>query len=156
MLQIDFAFSSVESIRRFTSAFVAVCSATSHPFEFPSIKKHLNLDIIELLFNILRNQDKKVAFIRVDEYGALEISSEFMRKYNRMNIIFQTTGADASSLNGKIKIPNKTLYNTKREIMMNSCHKKYLWCFDYHYSICIYRQTENMLCGDVPYFLWNG
>ena len=47
------------------------------------------------------NQDKKVAFIRVDEDGALPRSSEFMRTCHKMNIIVQTTGGDASSLNGK-------------------------------------------------------
>ena len=32
MLHVDFAFFSVESIRGFTLAFVAICSATSYPF----------------------------------------------------------------------------------------------------------------------------
>ena len=101
MLQMDFAFFNVESIRGFTSTFVAICSATSYPFGFPSRSKLPPLDILKFLVITLRNQDKKVAFIRVDEDGALSRSSEFMRTCHNMNIIVQTSGGDASYLNGK-------------------------------------------------------
>ena len=43
-----------------------------------------------------------------------------------MNIIVQTTGGDASSLNGKNESPNKTLANITRARFMNSSHKKEL------------------------------
>ena len=72
----------------------------------------------------MRNQDKKVAFIRVDEYGALEISSEFMKTYHNMNIMVQNTGGDAYSLNGKTEIPNQKLANTTRDLLLNSSQKK--------------------------------
>ena len=42
------------------------------------------------------NQDKKVAFIPVDEDGALEISPEFMKTCHNINIIVQTTSIYAS------------------------------------------------------------
>ena len=119
MLQMDFAFFNVESIRGFTSTFVAVCSATSYPFGFPSRSKRPPLDILKFLVTTLRNQDKKVAFIRVDEDGALARSSEFMRTCHKMNIIVQTTGGDASSLNGKSESPNKTLANITRALLLN-------------------------------------
>ena len=73
-----------------------------------------------------------------------------------MNIIVQTTGGDASSLNGKSESPNKTLDNITRDLFLNSSHKKELWCFAYQYDIWISRRTENRLRGDVPYFLWHG
>ena len=38
-----------------------------------------------------------------------------MKKYHNMNIIVQTTGGDASSLNGKSEISNKTLAIITRE-----------------------------------------
>ena len=41
-----------------------------------------------------------------------------------MNIIVQTTGGDASSLNGKSESPNKTLANITRALVLNSIHKK--------------------------------
>ena len=107
----DFTFFNFESIRGFTSTFVAICSATSYPFGFPSRSKRPPIDILKFLVPTLSNQDKKVAFIRVDEYVSLARSSEFMRTCHNMNIIVQTTGGDASSLNGKSESPNNTLSN---------------------------------------------
>ena len=104
MLQIDFAFFNVESIRGFTSTFLAICSATSHPFGFPYRIKRPNLEILKFLVTILRNQDNRVTFIRVDEYGDLAGSSEFMNTCHNVNIIVHTTGVDASYLNFKIKV----------------------------------------------------
>ena len=104
MLQIDFAFFNAESIRGFNSTFVDICSATSYPFGFPYIIKRPPLDILKFLVTTLVNQDKKVAFIRVNEDGALARSSEFMRTCHNMNIIVHTTGGDASSINGKLKV----------------------------------------------------
>ena len=52
-----------------------------------------------------------------------------------MNMIVQTTGGDSYSLNAKIESPNKTLANITRYILLNSSHKKELWCFAYQYAI---------------------
>ena len=70
-----------------------------------------------------------------------------------MNIIVQNIGGDASSLNGKSESPNKTLDDITRDLLMNSSQKKEIWCFAYKYAIWLSRQTENRLCGDVPYLL---
>ena len=101
MLQMSLEFFNVEIIRGFTSTFVAIFYAASYPFRFPSRSKCTPLDILKFLVTTLRNQDKKVAFIGVDEYRALERSSEFMRRCHNMNIIVHTTGGDASSINDK-------------------------------------------------------
>ena len=79
-----------------------------------------------------------------------------MKTCHDMNILVQTTGGDASSLNFKSESPNKTLSNTTRALLMNSSNKKELWCFAYKYAICIYRRTDNILRVDVPSFLWHG
>ena len=156
MLQMDFSFFNVGSIRGFTSNFVAICSATSHSFGFPSRSKRSPLDILKYLVTILRNQNKKVEFIRVDEDGALTISSEFMMTFHNMNIMVQTTAGYTSSINGKSESPNKKLANITRALLLNSSHKKELWCFAYQYAIWFSWQTDNKLHGGVPYFLWNG
>ena len=44
-----------------------------------------------------------------------------------MNIIVKTTGGDASLLNGKREIPNKTQADIKRDVLLKSRHKKSLW-----------------------------
>ena len=101
MLQIDFAFFNVESIHGYTSTFVAVCSDNSYPFGFSFRIKRPPLDVLIFIVTTLRNQDKKVAFILVDEDGALARSSEFMKTCHNMNIIVQTTGVDEYSRNVK-------------------------------------------------------
>ena len=124
MLQMDFVFFNVESIRVFNLTFLYICSSSSHSFEFSSRIKCLPLDIPKFIATTLRNQYKKVSFMQVDEYGALEISYEFMRTCHNMNIIVKTTGGYASSLNGKIEIPNNKLANITIDILLNSSHKK--------------------------------
>ena len=101
MLQMDFALFNVESIREFTSTFVTICSATPFTFGFPFRSKHPHLDTLKLIVATLSNQDKKVTFVLVGEYGTLAIYSEFMRTCHHKKIIDQTTGGNASSLNGK-------------------------------------------------------
>ena len=103
MLQMDFSFFNVEIIREFNSTFVAICSATSYPFIFTSRSKHSDIGILKFLVNILSNQDKKVVFIRVDKDVAQSRYFEFMKTCHNMNILVQTKGGYASSLNGKAK-----------------------------------------------------
>ena len=103
MLQTYFAFFSVESICRFTSTFMDICSATSYPFRSLSRSKHPPLVILKFPVTTLRNQDKKVAFIRVYEDVALARSYEFMKLCHIMNIIVQNTGGYLSSLNFTIE-----------------------------------------------------
>ena len=100
MLQMDFSFLNVESIRGFTSTFVSLCSATSYPIIFQSISKCMPLYILSFLVTTLSNQDKKFASVQVDEDGALSRSSEFMKTCHNMNIIVQNTGGDKYLLNG--------------------------------------------------------
>ena len=73
-----------------------------------------------------------------------------------MNRIVQTTGGDTSSINSKIEIPNNTLTNITRALLLNSSNKKEPWLFAYQYSICLSRPNDNILRGGVIYFLWNG
>ena len=41
-----------------------------------------------------------------------------------MNIIVQTTGGDATSIDDKIEIPNNIHANITRALLLNSSHKK--------------------------------
>ena len=124
MLHMNFAFFNVEGILGFTSTFVAICSITSHPFGITYRSDYPPLEIFKFIVTTLRNQDKKVAFFRVDEYGALAISSEFMNTCHDMNTIVQTTCGDESSINGKSESPNKTLDHIKKYFILNLSNKK--------------------------------
>ena len=66
---------------------MAICSATSYPFGFPSRSKRPPLYILKCLATTFINQYNKVAFVRVDEDGALAISSEFIKTFQNINII---------------------------------------------------------------------
>ena len=59
MLQMDFAFFSVEIVCGFTSTFVAVCYDNSKTFEFPPRIKWKTLVILKFLFAALRGKYKK-------------------------------------------------------------------------------------------------
>ena len=84
-----FSFFIVEIILGFISAFVAIFYATLYPFDFTYIIKLSPLYIINVLVNTFRNQDKKLIFIRLDKDGVMARSSESMRTFHNMNIIFQ-------------------------------------------------------------------
>ena len=73
-----------------------------------------------------------------------------MKTCHKTNIIVQTTGVDASSINGKSESPNKTLDNITRALILNSIHKKELYFFSYQYVVCISLWTDNMLRGGAP------
>ena len=135
---------------------MTIWSANSYPFGFPSRSKRPLLDILKFLVTTLRNNDKKVAFIRVDEDRELARTSEPIKTCHNMNIIVQTTGGDTSSLNGKSESHNKALSNIKIAIVLNSSHKKESWYLAYQYAIWLSRQTGNRLCGDVHYLLCHG
>ena len=102
MLQMDFTFFNVEIIRWFTSTFKAIGSATSYPFWFTYRSKLPPLDIFKFLAITLKNQDKKVVFIQVDEVGELARYHEVMKTCHNMKIIVQTSSGDAYSLYCKI------------------------------------------------------
>ena len=127
MIQTNFAFFNVEIIRGFTSNFVAIFSATSDPFGFPSISKCIYLDILKFIVTIFMNQDNKVVLIQFDEDVSLARSSEFIKTCHNINIIVQTIGGGASSLNDKSEIPNKTLDNITIYLLLNSSNKKEPW-----------------------------
>ena len=103
---------------------MVICSANSYPFVFLSRNKRPPIDILKFLFTTLSNWDTKVAFIQVDEDGALEIYSEFMNTCHNMNIMVKTTGGDASLLSVKSEIHNETLADITKDLILNSIHKK--------------------------------
>ena len=79
-----------------------------------------------------------------------------MKTCDNMNIIVQTTDEDASSFNGRSESPNKKVSDITRDIIFNLSYRKELCCFVYHYGIWPSCQTDNILYGDVTYFLLHG
>ena len=79
-----------------------------------------------------------------------------MSKCHNMKTTVQNTCGYAYSIRSKIKTPNKTLYNITTALLLNSIHKKEIWCFAYQYTIWRSRLTDNGLRGDVHYLICNG
>ena len=151
MLHMEFSFFNPESTHVFKSTFLDICSTTSYSFGFPYRSKRPPIDILKFLVNPLSNHNKKVAFVRVDEYGVLARSSEFMKTCHNMNIIVQTTGEDSYFFNGKSEIPNNNLANITRALLLNSIQKKELWCV---FPISMtYGYPDKLIIGCVVMFL---
>ena len=79
-----------------------------------------------------------------------------MKICHNMNIMVQTKVGNEYSLNRNRVIPNKTMANTTRELILNSGNKEELWCFALKYTIWFSRRALNSLHSDVTYLLWNG
>ena len=75
MLQMYLYFFKFEDIHGMTYIFVKICYFTSYNFGFPSRSNRIPLDTLDVLVTSLINQYKKVAFIIIDYYDALSISS---------------------------------------------------------------------------------
>ena len=150
-----FSLFNVEIIHEFALIFVPIWSNTSYSFGFTSRVKILPFEMLKFLLDNLRNKYKKVALVWVDEDGTFSKSSESMKPCYRMNILVQTTGDYAYSLNGKSEITNKVLANIKLSLMMNPSHNKYFFSA-YHYDICLSKQTNNRLRYYIPYFQCDG
>ena len=71
----------------------------------------------------------------MDEDSEMSIYYLFMRTCHNRNITVQTTDGDSPYHNGNSEIPNKTLDNITRSLMLNSIHKKELLFLAYQFAI---------------------
>ena len=95
----------------------------------------------KFLVTTFSNQDKKVAFIRVDTYVALANYSESMKTCHNMKTIVQNTGGYASYLYGKSVSRNNKVANITTAILLNSSQKKEILFFAYQYAIWLSCRT---------------
>ena len=124
MLQIDFYFLVLKSSVDLPRLWWIYVLLLHTPFVFRTKKNVQLLAYLNYLSPHSGIRIIKLHSCEVVENGALEISYGFMRVYHNINIIFQTIGGDASSLNWKIKITNKTLYNITRSLLLSSSCKR--------------------------------
>ena len=97
----EFAFYNMTSIRGFTSMLTVVCKNTTMLWVFITEFKLSPVHIICLILTILKNEQHSLKCVRVDEDGALVISTEVTNLLVDDFIIYmENTGGDASWLNG--------------------------------------------------------
>lgn len=154
-IQADFTFFNVESIRGFTSAFNVIESTVSYPFGFPSRSKRPPVSILKYIVSVLRSFGFSVKIIRLDEGGELAKSADFMQTVYDLNMIPEFTGGYASTINGKVERPNRTLKNMVRSQLFARGFPDKFWCFAYQYSIWCLRRLFNRHVGTAPIIPWH-
>jgi len=128
-MHMDFAFMPVTSIRGFTSFLSIKDAATNYTWIFLSRNKRPPLDILSFFISILKKEKKIIRYVRVDEDKALANSTAFCKLLLTHNIILQTTGGYASSLNGKSESLNKVAKHTVSTILSSANMDPMFWCF---------------------------
>ena len=89
----------------------------------------------------------------VDEGVELVSSENFMQVYIDHKVVVKTTGGHASSINGKLERPHKTIKNMVRTQLLYRGHSDELWCFYYQYIIWFISCLINMRLGTDPVVL---
>ena len=91
----DFAFYNVTYIREFTYMITAVCENTRMIWVFTNSPKLSPVRIICSTLTTLKNEQNKFKHVRVDEYGALEKSTDVTNLLlDNFNISMETTDGD--------------------------------------------------------------
>ena len=69
-------------------------------------------------------------------------------------VIVETNGGYASSINGKVKRPQETIDNTICIQLLSCWYSDKLWCFCYKYTIWIISCLINRCLGKYTIFSW--
>jgi len=152
MLQLDFGFMNVTSIRGFTSYLSCDCVKTKYPFRFCTRNKRAPVDVIKWIITTLRGQGKKVQFVRFDEGGELARSKDVNKMLvEDFQIIMQTTGGYASHLNGVTEREHRTDADSIRTSLYAAGLDDNLWCYALLHSTFINRRWCRYPSTVTPY-----
>ena len=155
MMQGDFSFSDVASVRGFVALFTLIDCSTRYPFGFPCRNKSAPVDIMRWLQAVLTKQDRPITFLRVDEDGALARSTEFLFTCYELGIVVQTTGGYSSWSNGVGERPNRTIFTRVHVMLLSSGHNYTYWCFACCHFINMFRRLYSKATNSIPYFDWH-
>lgn len=155
MIQMDFCFAKVPSVRGFTSILSTIDAKTRNPWAFPTRSKRPPTDLLRWFVTILRRQGFAVAFIRVDEGGELARSTEFNQLCISLDIVVQATGGYASWLNGKTERLNRSIFDVVRPILYNANLPASLWCFAAIHAVFILRRRFHRITQGIPIYDFN-
>ena len=151
LFHLDFTFFNVESIRGFSSVLVIVEATTRYLWFFPCRHKSAPIDLCLFFFGHLRRQGLPVCDIRTDEDGALIGNTEFCSTmYKSLGIVMQSTGGGASTINGTVESPHRTIKRMTRAQLIGSLLSNTLWCFSGQYAAFTYNNCINRTTGKPP------
>ena len=107
-----FAFYNISSIRVFTSTLTLVCSKTKILWVFTNSSKGSSLRIIWFVLTTLKYGQHTFRRLIFNEEGALEKSIYVTNLFvNCFRIAMETTGCDASWINGNNEQHNRNNHN---------------------------------------------
>ena len=108
LIHIYFALYNVTSICEFTSMLTVISTKTIMIWSLSTEYKQSHVRIIHFILTTLNNEQHLWKRVIFDEYGALEISTDFTNLLvDELNISMETTGGNASWINGKKKNTTK-------------------------------------------------
>lgn len=156
MLQMDFAFFNVQSVRGFTSYLSCDCVLTKYSFRFCTRRKRSPVDIIRWILLTLKKQNKIVIFVRFDEGGELARCTELNKLLvEDFQIVMQSTGGYASHLNGVTERGHRSDANTIRTSLYAAGLEDKYWCFALMHSNFLNRRWCRYPETSTPYEKWN-
>ena len=103
----DSRFFNNVSCLLFTSYLNIVDATTSQNFIYPTISKRPTLQLINPFIHFSLHHVYKWSIFQVDEFGELSRSVYFMQIFIDHDVIVETTGGYASSINGNIKLTHQ-------------------------------------------------
>ena len=98
-----------------------VCAKTRIIWVFPTASKRTPVRIIRFILTTLVNEQHPCKRVRVDEDSALEKSIDVKNlRIEEFKISMETTGGDASWINGKNERHNRSIHNMVRSGLLDS------------------------------------
>ena len=130
LLHMEFSFYNATSVNRFSSVFPVVCENTIILWAFPTESKISSVRIISLTITTLKNEQHTCKHVRVDKDYDLENSTDVINLLvDEFKKYMETTGDDASCLNGKNERHNRITNNMVRPVRLDSNKRLKKWCY---------------------------
>ena len=154
----DFFFYIMHSTLGFISILTVLCEKTITIWVFPTASKISPVWIIHFILTTLNNEKHPSICVRFHEYISLSNSTDVTNLLvDDFRISMETTGGDASWINGNNEQPNRMIYNMLREGIIDINQHENKWCCesetpDELYICKIHSELDNIS----PNFLWYG
>ena len=156
-IHFDFTFFNVMSLRGFVASFQAVDATSRNAWSFPTRHKRPPIDIAYFLVCHLRRQGYPVISIRVDEGGELARSTEFMKLcYDTLQVRVETTGGYASTINGMVEAPHRTLKRSSRCLLVSAGLPDTMWCFAFSFATLLHNNVIHTVTKKIPCVHFSG
>ena len=119
LVYIDFSFYKITSICGFTFIITVVCAKTRILWVFPTASKITPVHVIRFILTTLMNEQHPCKCVRADVYSSFANSTDVTNLLvDELKISMETTGGDASWLNGNNKRHNRSIHNMVRAALL--------------------------------------